>query len=114
MALDRTRSMPERGKEGTRQAGGELIMATREAATSSPRSSEEKETQASVPGRPGVHLGMPTGTAGRVLWWGGLAAVAAVGVGDWPVAALIGVGAWVAEQYAKAARQPDGAEREVS
>ena len=36
---------------------------------------------------------MPTGKAGRVLWWGGLAAVAA--------------GSWVAEQYAKTGQRPD-------
>jgi len=44
---------------------------------------------------------MPAGTAGRVLWWGGLAAVAAFGVVDWPVAALVGAGTWVAEQHAR-------------
>ena len=93
-----------------------------EAATAPPRSSEKtgkKDTHASVrrlPGAPhlpampvhGVHVTMPTGTAGRVLWWGGLATAAAVGIVDWPVAALIGAGSWVAEQYAKAARRPDG------
>ncbi len=99
-------------------------MASGEAATSAPRSSDEKRgTPASgghppgtphLPPVPGVHLGLPTGTAGRVLWWGGLATVAAVGIVDWPVAALIGVGSWVAEQYAKAARQPDGAEQKAS
>ena len=51
---------------------------------------------------PGVHIGMPTGTPGRVLWWGGLAAVAAFDIVEWPVAVLVGAGSWVAEQYAKA------------
>ena len=51
---------------------------------------------------PGMPVGMPTGTAGRVLWWGGLAALAAIEVVDWPVAVLIGAGSWVTEQYAKA------------
>lgn len=46
---------------------------------------------------------MPQGTAGRVLWWGGLATVAAFGVVDWPVAALVAAGSWVAEQRAKQA-----------
>jgi hypothetical protein len=54
---------------------------------------------------------MPTGKAGRVLWWGGLAAVAAVGVVDWPVAALVAAGSWVAEQYAKAGQRPDAGDR---
>ncbi len=49
------------------------------------------------------HLRMPQGTAGRVLWWGGLATVAAFGVVDWPVAALVAAGSWVAEQRAKQA-----------
>jgi hypothetical protein len=46
---------------------------------------------------------MPTGIPGRVLWWGGLAALAAFDIVEWPVAVLAGVGSWVAEQYAKAA-----------
>jgi len=52
---------------------------------------------------PGIHIGMPTGMPGRVLWWGGLAAVAAFDVVEWPVAVLVGAGSWVAEQHAKAA-----------
>jgi hypothetical protein len=96
-------------------------MATSTGARSSPASSQEKKpAQASgqhlpgvhvpVPGLPvhGVHVAMPTGTTGRVLWWGGLAAVAAFGVVDWPVAVLVGAGSWVAEQYAKAAQHTDG------
>jgi len=38
---------------------------------------------------------------GNVIWWGGLAAVAALGIVDWPVAALIGAGTWVAERHAR-------------
>jgi len=52
---------------------------------------------------PGVHpprVRMPAGTAANVLWWGGLAAVAAFGVVDWPVVALVAAGSWVAEQHA--------------
>ncbi len=52
---------------------------------------------------PGMPIGMPTGMPGRVLWWGGLAALAAFDVVEWPVAVLVGAGSWVAEQYAKAA-----------
>lgn len=44
---------------------------------------------------------MPQGTAGRVVWWGGLATVAAFGIVDWPVAALVGAGVWVAEQRSR-------------
>jgi hypothetical protein len=37
----------------------------------------------------------------RVLWWGGLAALAAVGVIEWPVAAVVGAGSYVAERWAR-------------
>ncbi len=56
---------------------------------------------------PRVH--MPGGTAGNVLWWGGLAAVAAFGVVDWPVAALVAAVPWVAEQHAKQAARAGAA-----
>jgi hypothetical protein len=47
----------------------------------------------------------------RVLWWGGLGALAAVGIIEWPVAAVVGVGSYVAERWARddarrSARQP--------
>lgn len=55
---------------------------------------------------PHVHLAAPsvTGVPGRVLWLGGLAGLAVLGAIDWPVAGVVAVGAWVAEQRAKAAR----------
>jgi hypothetical protein len=57
-----------------------------------------------LPGMPiGMPIAMPAGMPGRVLWWGGLAAVAALDIVDWPVAVLVGAGSWVAERYAKAA-----------
>jgi hypothetical protein len=37
----------------------------------------------------------------RLLWFGGLAAVGALGVIDWPVVAAIGAGTYIAEQLAK-------------
>jgi type IV secretory pathway TrbD component len=37
----------------------------------------------------------------RVLWYGGLAALATVGVIEWPVAAVVGVGSYVAERLAR-------------
>jgi hypothetical protein len=55
-------------------------------------------------GMPGVHL--PGGTAGNVMWWGGLAAVAALGIVDWPVAALVAAGTWVAEQRVRRSEHP--------
>lgn len=53
----------------------------------------------------GLAAAMPTGKPGRVLWWGGLAALAAFDIVEWPVAVIVGAGEWVAEQYAKAATQ---------
>jgi hypothetical protein len=44
---------------------------------------------------------MPGGVPGNVIWWGGLAALAAFGVVDWPVAAVVAAGTWVAQQQAK-------------
>lgn len=58
---------------------------------------------------PVPRIRMPSGTAGHVIWWGGLATVAAVGIVDWPVAALVAAGTWVAEQHSRQpARAPAG------
>lgn len=90
-------------------------MATTEAQAPGRGSEQEKEgtpvTVRRIPELPlpGVHLGMPTGLPGRVLWWGGLAALAAFDVVDWPVAVLVGAGSWVAEQYAKEAAEREAA-----
>ena len=37
----------------------------------------------------------------RMLWWGGLAALAAVEIIEWPVALVVGVGSFVAERMAR-------------
>jgi len=37
----------------------------------------------------------------RLLWLGGLVAVGALGVLEWPVVAAVAVGSYVAEQFAK-------------
>jgi hypothetical protein len=56
---------------------------------------------------PVPRIRMPSGAAGNVIWWGGLAAVAALGVVEWPVAAIVAAGTWVAEQRSRqAAEQP--------
>ena len=62
---------------------------------------------------PGARMAaaMPTGTPGRVLWWGGLAALAAFDIVEWPVAIVVGAGEWVAEQYAKSAAQNQRADQ---
>ncbi|MFP5346296.1 MAG: hypothetical protein ACLGIA_04635 [Actinomycetes bacterium] len=41
----------------------------------------------------------------RLLWFGGLVAVGALGVLEWPVVAAVGVGSYVAEQFAKSDRK---------
>lgn len=58
----------------------------------------------------GMPVAMPTGVPGRVLWWGGLAALAAFDIVEWPVAVVVGAGEWIAEQYAKSAAQNRRAE----
>lgn len=44
---------------------------------------------------------LPGGAKGNLLWWGGLAALAAFEIVDWPVAGLVAAGAWIAEQHMK-------------
>jgi hypothetical protein len=36
----------------------------------------------------------------RLLWWGGLAALAAIEIIEWPVALVVGAGSVVAERMA--------------
>lgn len=60
----------------------------------------------SLPTLPPASVRMPGGLAGNVIWLGGLATVAAFGVVDWPVVALIAAGAWVAEQHIKQNQRP--------
>jgi hypothetical protein len=50
---------------------------------------------------PHPQLRMPSGIPGNVIWWGGLTALAAFGVVDWPVAAVVAAGTWVAQQQTK-------------
>ncbi len=45
------------------------------------------------------HVRLPR-PSGRYLWWGGLAGAAVLGVLDWPVAAAVAIGSYVAEQRA--------------
>ncbi|MBV8994542.1 MAG: hypothetical protein JO287_12785 [Pseudonocardiales bacterium] len=37
----------------------------------------------------------------RMLWWGGLAALAAIEIIEWPVALVVGAGSFVAERMAR-------------
>jgi hypothetical protein len=55
--------------------------------------------------RPGgaafMGIKLPGGSRDNLLWWGGLAALAAFEIVDWPVVAVVAVGAWIAEQHGK-------------
>jgi hypothetical protein len=82
------------------------------------KESEQKasEQQETTPGQRGTAereasggfafgIKMPGGTKGNLLWWGSLAALAAFEVVDWPVAALVAAGTWIAEQHTKQKQQ---------
>jgi hypothetical protein len=56
--------------------------------------------QATSAGFP-LGIKLPGGAKGNMLWWGSLAALAALEIVDWPVAALVAAGTWVAEQHVK-------------
>jgi len=51
-----------------------------------------------------AHVGVPQLSlprpSGRYLWWGGLAGAAVLGVLDWPVAAAVAIGSYLAERRA--------------
>ena len=59
------------------------------------------------------HLSMPRppvsmdDRAGKALWYGGLAAVAVLGVVEWPVAAVVAAGTYVVERRTREARDHD-------
>jgi len=49
------------------------------------------------------------GRRGMFLWWGGLVGAAAVGVLEWPVAAAVGIGTYVAQRAAGGKDEPAAA-----
>ncbi|MGH3487882.1 MAG: hypothetical protein ACRDP8_08205 [Actinopolymorphaceae bacterium] len=55
--------------------------------------------------RPGAREDMPNGRAGQMLWYGGLAAVAALGVVEWPVAAVVAAGSYLVDRRVRASQQ---------
>ena len=87
---------------------------TKKAEVPAPRGQKREEqgaqsAQARGVAMPVVHapsIRLPGGRAGTVLWWGSLAGLAAFGVVDWPVAALVAAGTWVAEQRSRQSQQP--------
>jgi hypothetical protein len=100
------------------------------AARSPARETDEKHENGAMPagGRmrmhipmPGVNLNVPMPRADlsavegkRLAWWGSLAVLAALDVLEWPVAAVVAVGSYIAENQAKDAtklrRETDGAQ----
>ena len=66
-----------------------------------PKSAATVSTPAAVPGGHSVTLRLPLPDLGairgrRLLWYGGLGALAALGVLDWPVALVAGAGTLIA------------------
>jgi hypothetical protein len=60
-----------------------------------------------APAGGGPRGSLPSGAArNRVLWYGGLAALAALDVLEWPVAAAVAAGSYVAEQRARSVLRP--------
>jgi hypothetical protein len=57
----------------------------------------------SVPSATGLRRRLPERDTGRLLWFGGLAGLAAFGVIEWPVAGVVAAGTWIAERRAEAA-----------
>lgn len=108
-------------------------MATKRAATATPRAAAQREPEHQqehagrsvpvlvpemhvrhlpVPSQvPEVHMPVPAAvrerlpevTRGRVLWWGGLAVLAATELISWPVAGVVAAGVYVADRRAKSA-----------
>ena len=50
---------------------------------------------------PSIGLPAASSVPGRVLWLGGLGALAVFGAVDWPVVVVVAAGTWVAEQRAR-------------
>lgn len=63
-----------------------------------------------------VRSRLPEPTTNRVLWFGGLAGLAALGVIEWPVAGVVAAGTYVAARWARAAEpdEPESAGRRAT
>jgi hypothetical protein len=66
-----------------------------------PGSRGKTERDQAAPGISPLGIKLPGVAKGNLLWWGGLAALAAFEIVDWPVAALVATGAWIAERHMK-------------
>ena len=65
--------------------------------------SDDDTSGTTHPSRPSIPIPrLPPGVdSKRVLWYGGLAALAAIEVIEWPVAVVVGIGSYVAERLAR-------------
>lgn len=106
-------------KAGTNQRAGTVQKAAEQHETTPSERAQAQRGKAEVEqARSGVAFPrgfkLPGGTKGNLLWWGSLAALAALEIVDWPVAALVAAGSWVAEQHAKQQKQLKRAEAAAS
>jgi hypothetical protein len=102
--------MPPRARSDT------AAKADRTPADPEPTAQEERRNnETAAPMIAGVRLPLPAMPAGagpkRVLWWGGLAALAVVGAIEWPVAVVVGAGGYIAERLAREGRSEGGKRR---
>lgn len=112
-ATARKTSATRKGQVPRPRKAKSVEQTARKATTSKPRKPKAKAVEPE-PGHRGVgflptmrmpSVRMPAGAAGNVVWWGGLAGLAAFGVVEWPVAAIVAAGSWVAEQRSRQERQ---------
>jgi hypothetical protein len=94
----------ETGGTTTETAGSTTGTGTKTARSSS--AAAGSRIRPPLPGMPGV-LPDPK----RLLWWGGLAALAAVEVIEWPVAVVVAAGSYVAERMARDDIRRDASQR---
>src|SRR5262249_25625959 len=83
--------------------------ATEQQETTAAQRVRGKADQAAPGGFP-LGIKLPGVAKGNLLWWGSLAALAALEIVDWPVAAVVAAGAWIAERHVKQQKQLTRAE----
>ena len=92
--------MADQSGPGDRPTGGATATPARDGATATV---EDDERGTNVSALAGFRLPWPQGfnvDAKRMLWLGGLAALAAVEIIEWPVALVVGASSYVAEWMA--------------
>ena len=93
--------MADRAATEERSTGGATATSARAGAAAP---TDDKGQAQNVSALAGFRLPWPQGLdidPTRMLWWGGLAALAAVEIIEWPVALVVGAGSFVAERMAR-------------